>query len=191
MAERDSDPERISAEIDETHRRLRETIGALEQKLSAGQIVHDAVDALRKAVVGPHNGSEPMIETLKRNPIPAALIGVGLGWLCLSGMTDARKPTGAPAAPPGSRDPLVLGGLGLLAGALLGAVLPMTRREPEWLGEAHARLVDEADALGRVAMARAWAVAEHAGRAAIDAVAQELGEAVGAPRANGADRTPH
>jgi hypothetical protein len=191
--ERD-DAAHLSQEIEATRRRIADTLGALEHRLSARRIGHELIDGLRDTLMTPQDGSHPMIDTLKRNPIPAALIGVGIGWLCLAG----ARPDASPAAPrsngPASTrggDPLLLGALGLAAGALLGALLPMTRREGEWLGDAHDRLAGEADALARTALERAWAAAEHAGRAAIDAVVQDLGDIAPAPRSNGADGQPH
>jgi cell division septum initiation protein DivIVA len=65
--------------------------------------------------------------------------------------------------------PLVLGALGLAAGAAIGAALPTTGREDEWLGEARDRLKDGARRLTREQLERARA----AGRAAYEAAIEE------------------
>jgi Protein of unknown function (DUF3618) len=66
------------------------------------------------------------------------------------------------------RQPLVLGALGLAAGAVLGAALPPTRREDELMGEASDDLKRRAGAAGREGYARAEAAAGAAYRAAED-----------------------
>jgi hypothetical protein len=65
--------------------------------------------------------------------------------------------------------PLVLGALGLAVGAAIGASLPTTEREDEWLGEAGDRLKDGARRLTREQLERARA----AGRAAYEAAIEE------------------
>lgn len=80
-------------------------------------------------------------------------------------------------------NPLAVGALGAVIGALIGAILPMSRREQAWLVETQADLVDQARDLGRDAVARAGDVARQAGRAAVDVVERELG--VTQPRSNG------
>jgi hypothetical protein len=59
--------------------------------------------------------------------------------------------------------PLVLGALGLAAGAALGAALPATEREDEWLGDSRDRLKERAKEVGweQVERARATATAAY------------------------------
>jgi hypothetical protein len=218
-SERDAPPrddaERIERQIEETRNHMTSTLTELERKLSARQITNDVFDALRDAMIGTGEGSRDMIDMVRRNPIPAALIGIGIGWMVF-GTTRraraahadgeaARQPDGGArgsngagrgsryAAQVGNRaralagtaqqragaamqeNPLVLGALGLVLGAVIGAVLPTSRREREWLSEAQARVVDQAEALGREALERAREVADHAGRAAVEVVERELG----------------
>jgi hypothetical protein len=80
-------------------------------------------------------------------------------------------------------NPLAVGALGVVIGALVGAILPMSRRESEWLAEAQQQVVDQAAAMGREAVERARDVAQEAGRAAVQVVERELG--VDKPRTNG------
>jgi hypothetical protein len=70
------------------------------------------------------------------------------------------------------RQPLVLGALGLAAGAALGAALPATRREDELMGETSDDLKHRAWAAGR----EGYAKAEAAVSAAYSAAGQEAQE---------------
>jgi hypothetical protein len=72
-------------------------------------------------------------------------------------------------------NPLAVGAVGAVIGALIGMILPMSRREQTWLVEAQTDLVDQARDLGRDAVARAGDVARQAGRAAVSVVERELG----------------
>jgi hypothetical protein len=57
------------------------TVGKVENMANtAGAVVNDAGEAVREAGSG-------ILETITRNPIPAALVGIGVGWLAL-----ARRP---------------------------------------------------------------------------------------------------
>jgi len=89
-------------QIEQTRSEMSETIDAIEQKLSPGRIAQDAKDAVRDATIGKAQNmvdtmgnsardmSSGFLDTIKRNPVPAALAGFGLGWLLMSG----RKSSG-------------------------------------------------------------------------------------------------
>jgi hypothetical protein len=64
--------------------------------------------------------------------------------------------------------PLVLGALGLAAGAAIGAALPATEKEDEWLGDSRERLAERAKEVGREQVERARAAAGAAYGAARD-----------------------
>lgn len=83
-------PEEIETDIAHTRASLSETLDALERKLAPRQLLEKGVDMFRDSM----NGEIGKIgETLRDNPIPLALVGVGLGWLLLSGTGAARNPT--------------------------------------------------------------------------------------------------
>jgi hypothetical protein len=70
------DPRNIVAGAKETVREA--TVGKVEDMANtAGALVSDAGDTVREAGSG-------IVDTITRNPIPAAMVGVGLGWLALS-----------------------------------------------------------------------------------------------------------
>ena len=102
------DPEQIKVEIEETRIELTATVDAIQEKLNpsvlmeqakehAQEAVHDATQqakqAVREATVGRaeqmmSNATErasgvgsTIMDTIRENPVPAALAGIGLGWL--------------------------------------------------------------------------------------------------------------
>ncbi|MFL5333017.1 MAG: DUF3618 domain-containing protein [Geminicoccaceae bacterium] len=77
-----SDTGRIEQELDHTRSRLDATIGALQDKLAPGEMVEQAIAYFREG--GGVEFRRNLGHTVRENPIPVALIGVGLGWLMLS-----------------------------------------------------------------------------------------------------------
>jgi Protein of unknown function (DUF3618) len=84
-------PSEIEAEIARTRADLSETLEALEDKLAPRQLLEKGLDMVRQSMDG--NGAGRIGETLRENPIPLALIGLGLGWLMLS-KTGAGRSAG-------------------------------------------------------------------------------------------------
>ena len=76
----------ILSEIDETRREMGSTINELGDRLTPGHLVDQAKDNVREATIGrledtARGISDMVFETIKRNPIPTALAGVGLAML--------------------------------------------------------------------------------------------------------------
>jgi len=65
-------------------------------------------------------------------------------------------------------EPLILGAVAVAIGAAIGAALPSTRTEDEWLGETRDRLRDEAMGYGRETLDKATNIAERALQAGED-----------------------
>ncbi|RYE56306.1 MAG: DUF3618 domain-containing protein, partial [Rhizobiaceae bacterium] len=69
----------IEREIEQNRRRIEEKIGAIQERLSPGQLIDEAI-----AYAKGHGGAE-FASNLKSsavaNPLPVALIGIGLAWL--------------------------------------------------------------------------------------------------------------
>jgi hypothetical protein len=217
-------PERIESEIEQTRAEVSSTIDAIQRKLTPGQLMDQAVDYLRTSA--PADFGTNLSRSIRDNPLPVALIGVGVAWLMMSGqqggmrrferddtqyggalpeasgseggvhrataavgeagrrvkdklsevtsragdmMSSARERVAGTGSDARARmselsgrtrdqvdrargamshmleaQPLVIGAFGLAIGAALGASLPPTRREDEWMGEARDDLVQGA-----------------------------------------------
>jgi hypothetical protein len=82
----------IRAEIEETREEMGGTLNELGDRLEPGHLVQQAKDNVREATIGrveetARGMSEMVMETIKRNPIPAAMAGAGLAllWMNRSG----------------------------------------------------------------------------------------------------------
>ncbi len=96
-----ADPKAIRARIDETRRQMDETIDALGQRFQGRHLVDEALHFVRKQT---ENGKmthlknqlkrsadtavHSVVDTVKANPIPAALVGAGIAWYVYSQTRD-------------------------------------------------------------------------------------------------------
>ena len=79
------DPRNIVADAKETVRSA--TVGKVEDMAStATEIASDATQTVREAGTG-------IMDRIASNPIPAAMIGLGAGWLLLSGRSSSNRST--------------------------------------------------------------------------------------------------
>jgi len=95
------------AEIEQTRAHLSETVDALKEKLNPQHLMEQAKETVREATIGRAEEAVSnavdsakekvsdagdaakgvglmVLETIKQNPIPAALVGIGLGWLYMN-----------------------------------------------------------------------------------------------------------
>ena len=89
MANDASDPGSIERDLDQTRSRLGSHLTALQDRLSPGQVVDDLMDYFRGS-----DGAEfgrNLVGSVRANPLPAALTGIGLAWL----MASSPKPNPA------------------------------------------------------------------------------------------------
>lgn len=89
--------EATRAEIEQTRAGMSETVNAIQEKLSPQNLATQAKDTVREATVGKaeqmiSNAGEQakgtgftIMDTIRQNPLPAALMGIGLGWMFMSG----------------------------------------------------------------------------------------------------------
>ncbi|HSV28326.1 MAG TPA: DUF3618 domain-containing protein [Candidatus Omnitrophota bacterium] len=77
----------IQEEIERTRDEMASTLNAIEQKLSPRQLMDQAVDTMREIA----SDQSRVGAVVRDNPIPLALIGLGLGWLAISGMSSGRR----------------------------------------------------------------------------------------------------
>lgn len=96
----------IRDDIQETRSQMSDTLNALEAKLNPRHIAEQVTDTVRDATIGKaeHFMSDmsdraqdlgsTFMDTLRENAVPAALIGLGLGWLLMknSSATRDRQP---------------------------------------------------------------------------------------------------
>lgn len=82
----------IESEIEQTRSRLDNTITAIQDKFSTGQLVDQALDYVRRARHGgPAEFASNLGQTAKQNPVPVTLVGLGLSWLMISGPSHASE----------------------------------------------------------------------------------------------------
>ena len=100
----------IRADIEQTRAEMSETIDEIQGRLDPANLrdqavekVKEQIEETKETVIGK---AEDMVETasetaaqagrglidvIRRNPIPVALIGVGIGWLAVNARSDDRK----------------------------------------------------------------------------------------------------
>jgi hypothetical protein len=79
----------IRAEIEETRLEMGGTINELGDRLDPGNLMNEAKENVREATIGrveetAKGISDMVMETIKRNPIPAAMAGAGLALLWMN-----------------------------------------------------------------------------------------------------------
>jgi DNA-binding FrmR family transcriptional regulator len=82
MSATETDPAQIERELGETRSRLGGHLDALQNRLSPGQLLDDVMAQLRS-----NGGAEfgrNLLDSVRANPLPAALTGVGLAWMMAS-----------------------------------------------------------------------------------------------------------
>jgi hypothetical protein len=94
------DPDVIKSQIDRTRAEMDQTVDALQHKLSIEHLIDRTIGNLRDSA-----GRSRVLETIRENPIPTALIGVGLAWLLYDQQhprqhTYGHAPRQRPLGPP-------------------------------------------------------------------------------------------
>lgn len=90
------DPAAIRADIRETRERLGDTLEEIGDRLNPRQLAEQVKDNLREATIGRARNAArsaadrvnetrySIMDTIRDNPIPAAMIGIGLAWLLMN-----------------------------------------------------------------------------------------------------------
>ncbi len=71
--------EALEREIEQDRRRIEEKIGAIQAKMSPGQLVDEALSWAKSN--GATEYASNLGSAMKTNPIPVALMGIGMAWL--------------------------------------------------------------------------------------------------------------
>jgi len=82
-------PDEILAEIERTRHDMDSTLTAIEHRLTPGQLFDQGVDYLRNS--GGHEFVQNLGTQAKNNPMPIALVGIGLAWLMASGKNPPAR----------------------------------------------------------------------------------------------------
>lgn len=94
--ESSGDPDAIQRQIDHTRAQMSKTIDAIGERLSPEYLIEQAKSSAREATVSKIKDvknmanqrvdgmSHSLSQTIRDNPLPVAVIGLGLGWLLLS-----------------------------------------------------------------------------------------------------------
>lgn len=100
---KDENPEQIRDDIDHTRTEMGATIDAIQDRLNPQKLVEQAKDSVREATIGrvedmvtdvgykAQSAGNTVWETIRENPIPAALASLGLGYLIWKGRSNAQE----------------------------------------------------------------------------------------------------
>lgn len=77
-----TEPGRAERDLDQTRSRLSGHLGELQQRLTPGQVIDDLMRYFRGKEGADFGRS--LLDSVKGNPLPAAITGVGLTWLMAS-----------------------------------------------------------------------------------------------------------
>lgn len=83
-------PEEIESDIERTRADFSSTIDAIQHKLSPTEMMDQAVDYALSTTPGAF--SMNLVNSVRDNPIPVALIGVGIAWLMAAGRQSPAYP---------------------------------------------------------------------------------------------------
>jgi hypothetical protein len=102
--ETDERARELRVEIAETRGEMSETIEAIQERLTPSNIVANAKETVRNATTEKvkqmantaENAADRVMhnsfmDTVRENPVPAAMIGIGAAWLLMKGRSDARN----------------------------------------------------------------------------------------------------
>jgi Protein of unknown function (DUF3618) len=81
--------EEVQREVRESRAEVEQTLEAIQQRLSPGQVFDQAVDYMRGS--GGQEFLRNLGATVRDNPVPMVLMGTGIAWLMLSGPRDRRR----------------------------------------------------------------------------------------------------
>jgi ElaB/YqjD/DUF883 family membrane-anchored ribosome-binding protein len=85
--------ERTRAEIERTRADMSETVDAIQGRLSPENLKEQAKDRVKEATVGKaKDAGNSVVETIKENPLPAALTGLGIGWILAKARQRSTSP---------------------------------------------------------------------------------------------------
>lgn len=184
----DSDVDALVEDIEETRSRMTGTVDEIGDRLDPANIVDDAKQTVRDATVGKvemmtdqatqamgdarqtaQQAGGSLVETIRRNPVPAALVGVGVAWLWMHrAPAQMGWSSGGGRYRAGSYDGEPYGGRGYAGGEAGwsngGTRSSMTGRMGDMAGDLGDRASDAADQVRDSAEDLRWKAQDVAGR---------------------------
>ena len=82
-------PEEVEREVQQSRAEVEETLEAIQERLSPGQMFEQAVDYMRSS--SGNDFLRNLGTTVRDNPVPVALVGTGLVWLMLASSRSTRR----------------------------------------------------------------------------------------------------
>jgi hypothetical protein len=102
MSETSSEQDRIESDLARTRARMDDRLTELQERLTPGQIIDDVMAYFRGHQAG--DIAHSLVESVKNNPVPVALTGVGLTWLIASNTVGTSRPRSRAASAAPARD---------------------------------------------------------------------------------------
>ena len=167
-----SDMDHIERDLGRTRARLDANIDTLQQKFAPADLVDQAMSYFKEG--GGMEFGRNLGRSVRENPVPIALIGVGLGWLMLSGKKQ-------PSAAYGTS-----GGSSHVVGRSPQCMLAPHEKMPAYQAGAYEDLASKAHEAGAGLARRADETEDafqervHAAKAAVLGVTRDAGEAAAA-----------
>jgi len=90
-------PTQIMAEINRTRDEMDDTLSAIEQRLTPGQLVDQGLDYLKNS--GAREYAANLGSSVKTNPLPVTLAGIGIAWLMAASNRPAQPANDADRGP--------------------------------------------------------------------------------------------
>lgn len=96
------DTDMLREDIENTRDRMSDTLDQLGERLNPNRIKQQVRDNVREATIGRvedmarhaadrvNDTRDGLLDTIRDNPIPAAMIGIGLGWMLFNGRRDTH-----------------------------------------------------------------------------------------------------
>ncbi|WP_299260153.1 DUF3618 domain-containing protein [uncultured Kushneria sp.] len=82
-------PEEIEADINKTRSHLDDTLSDFQERFSSDHMMHSAMEYVKSDSARDYFSN--LGRSVRDNPMPAALIGVGIGWLIYSSNSDSSR----------------------------------------------------------------------------------------------------
>ena len=87
MNEHEKNPAEMERDVERARAEVSAKIDQIQSRLSPGEIMDQAIGYLRTSL--PAEFGQNLSDAVRTNPVPVALIGVGIAWLAISGRNGA------------------------------------------------------------------------------------------------------